>query len=260
MAFYSDALAHCILAGVSLGFLLALFGGAGSFTDYYYWITFIMVGFGIAVGVGIAYVREKTGLASDTVIGVFFAGAIGFGAMLAKAISSLRFFNPDNFLFGDPVNVLSEDLVHLAVLAGLTAGLLVWLYNGLVFTSFNPSLARSRRVPVRLCSYVFVILLALIINLSVRTIGALLINGLLIVPAATANNVCRNMRQLFWATIALCLAAGVLGHWLSYEIRVPNGHGGQIEFGAPGTIVVLSVLLFFGSMLVGPWVRGRQAI
>src|SRR3954452_22377726 len=61
MAFYSDALAHCLLAGVSLGFLLALFGGAGNLTEFYYWITTIMVAFGVAVGVGIAYVREKTG-------------------------------------------------------------------------------------------------------------------------------------------------------------------------------------------------------
>src|SRR5947208_6456272 len=69
MAFFSDALAHCCFAGVSLGFLLALFGGVRSQGEYYHWIKFVMVAFGIGVGLAIAYVREKTVLASDTVIG-----------------------------------------------------------------------------------------------------------------------------------------------------------------------------------------------
>jgi zinc transport system permease protein len=260
MAFFSDALAHCAFAGVSLGFLLALFGGVQKQSDYYHWITFIMVVFGITVGVAIAYVREKTVLASDTVIGVFFAGAIGFGAMLFTVASSRAYFTPESFLFGDPVAVNAEDLLVLFSLAVVTVGLLAWQYNSLVFTSFNPSLARSRRVPVRLCNYLFVVLLALIVNLCLKTVGALLINALLIVPAATAANICRNMRQLFWTTVGLCLGAGVLGHWLSFEVRLSDAHGKAIAFGAGGTIVVLSVLLFFATMALGPWLRGRQPV
>jgi zinc transport system permease protein len=260
MAFYSDALAHCAFAGVSLGFLLALFGGVSKPADFYHWVTFVMVLFGVAVGVAIAYVREKTGLASDTVIGVFFAGAIGFGAMLFKAANNRAFFSPESFLFGDPVSVNADDLILLFVLTLVAAGLLAWQYNNLVFTSFNPSLARSRRIPVRLCNYLFVVLLALIVNLCVRTIGALLINGMLIVPAATAGNVCRNMRQLFWATVGLTLFVGGLGHWLSFEIRLPTGDGKTLEFGPAGTIVVLGVLCFFASMVLAPRLRGRQAV
>src|SRR5206468_1542411 len=104
--------------------------------------------------------------------------------------------------------VTSLDLITLVLLALVTAGLLAWLYNSLVLTSFNPSLALSRRVPVRLCSYVFIVLLALIVNLCLKIVGALLINALLVVPAATAANLCRNMRQLFWTTIGLCLLVG----------------------------------------------------
>jgi zinc transport system permease protein len=259
MAFFSDALAHCCFAGVSLGFLMALFGGVRQQSDYYHWIKFIMVVFGIGVGLAIAYVREKTVLASDTVIGVFFAGAIGFGAMLFTVASKYASFTPESFLFGDPVSVDAEDLLTLFVLALATVGLLAWQYNSLVFTSFNASLARSRRIPVRLCNYLFIMLLALIVNLCLKTVGSLLINALLIVPAATAGNFCRNMRQLFWVTVALCLGAGFLGHWLSFERPLPDGRGGLIYFGAGGTIVVLSVLLFFASMALGPWLRGRQA-
>src|SRR5262249_33606136 len=160
------------------------------------WIIAVMVAFGILVGVAIAYVRETTNLANDTVIGVFFAGAIGFGAMLFKALAARRFVNPDAFLFGDPLLVSKWDTIVLFGLAFLTGGVLTWIYNRLVFTSFNQSLARSRQIPVRYCNYVFIVLLALIVNLSVTTVGALLINALLVVPAATANNLARNMRQL----------------------------------------------------------------
>jgi zinc transport system permease protein len=259
MAFFSDALAHCAFAGVSLGFLLALFAGVRGKADFAHWITFIMVVFGIGIGIAIAYVREKTALASDTVIGVFFAGAIGFGAMFFAVANNRAFFNPETFLFGDPQTVGSEDLVILLLLAGVTALFLVFFYNGLVFTSFNPSLARSRRVPVRLCNYLFIVLLALLVNLCVKTVGALLINALLIVPAATGSNVCRNLRQLFWTTVLLCLFTGIFGHWLSWAVQPPIGNGQKLEFGSAGTIVVLGVLLFFASMVAGPRLRGRQA-
>lgn len=252
MAFFSDALAHCAFAGVGLGLLIGLLTEAAKEGPFYRWgLPVLMVGFGILVGAGIAFVREKTALANDTVIGVFFAGAMGLGAVLLKHLSKQTYFNPENFLFGDLMTVNSEDLVLLLVLGIITAGVLAWMYNRLVFTSFNTSLARSRQIPVRACNYLFIVLLALIVNLCLKIVGALLINALLIVPAATAGNLCRNMRQLFWATIGLCLFVGVGGQWLSWDLRIAGGGG---------SIVVLSVFLFFLSMLASPWVRGRQPV
>src|SRR5438874_3527021 len=86
MAFFSDALAHCAFAGVALGVLVALLAGVRDKNKFYDWILPIMVVFGIVVGLLIAYVREKTNLANDTVIGVFFAGAMGLGAVLLKFV------------------------------------------------------------------------------------------------------------------------------------------------------------------------------
>src|SRR5262249_3631386 len=81
MAFFSDALAHCAFAGLALGLLLGYAAGAKINEEFQAWLVpLVMVSFGVVVGVLIAYVREKTHLASDTVIGVFFAGAIGLGA------------------------------------------------------------------------------------------------------------------------------------------------------------------------------------
>jgi zinc transport system permease protein len=128
------------------------------------------------------------------------------------------------------------------------------LYNDLLLASFNSSLALSRRVPVKRVNYLFIILLALTVNLCLRFVGALLINALLIIPAATAVNLSRNMRQLFWLTIALTLVLSVGGQWLSWEI----GQGANIPLGISGTIVLLGVLAFVLSMIYGLW-RSRRA-
>ena len=260
MAFFCDALAHCAFAGVGVGVLLALLSGTTHEREIAHWVLPIMVGFGFLVGVGIAFVREKTSLSSDTVIGVFFAGAMGFGVMIFKPLSRRSYFHPENFLFGDLISLNAEDLVLLFILALVTAGVLVWMYNDMVLTSFNPSLARSRQVRVRLCSYLFIMLLALIVNLCLKIVGALLINAFLIVPAATASLLGRNMRQLFWLTIGICLVVGVSGQWLSWELTIPDPASPRepLRFGASGIIIVLSVLLFFASMGIGPLLRSRR--
>jgi zinc transport system permease protein len=252
MAFFSDALAHCAFAGVALGFLIALLAGVPK-EAYSSWQAGIMIAFGISVGLLIAFVREKTNLASDTVIGVFFAGAVGFGAIFVRTATGRGLFNLESFLFGDPLTAGATDIINLLGLVTLTGAFLVLLYNSLVFTSFNPSLARSRRVPVRLSYYLFVALLGVIVNMCIQIVGVLLINALLIVPAATAANVCRNMRQLFWWSIGLCLIVGVSGQIASWELS----NRLRLELGIGGTIVVLSVVVFAGSMMLGPWLRDR---
>src|SRR5262245_44007460 len=249
MAFFSDALAHCAFAGVTLGYLmkLLLWPRAGDAADVWL-VPLVMIGFGAGVALMIAFVREQTNLTSDTVIGIFFAGAIGFGALMFGALKRRAVLDPESFLFGGPHFVGYGNLVQLAFLGVLTIGVLLARYNQLVFISFNPSLARSRQIPLRLYNYAFVVLLALIVNLCLRSVGVLLINAMLIVPAATASNLSRNMRQMFWLTVGVSLAASVAGVWLSNNVEVPIGGGDPLELGAGGTIVVLSVLAFFASM------------
>jgi zinc transport system permease protein len=252
MAFFSDALAHAAFAGVALGLLLGFATGAAE-EQIRLWIMPIMVAFGIVVGLLIAFVRDQSGQASDTVIGVFFALAIGLGALLLTAASTRRVLPPEDFLFGNLLNVRGADLLALLLLLLATGGVLAWRYNQIVFASFSPSLARSRAVSVRFCNYLLIVLLALIVNICLKAVGALLINALLVVPAAAAANVCRNMRQLFRWSILLCLAAGVGGQWLSWEVLCYTGK--PISQG--GTIVVLTVVFFALSMIIGPTWRGR---
>jgi zinc transport system permease protein len=251
MAFFSDALAHCAFAGVTLGMILALMSGEADQDSLF--VTAIMVGFGIAVGIGIAFVRERTGLANDTVIGVFFAFAIGFGGMLFASMQRRTTLNPESFLFGSPLNVYERDILALFGLVLVLAFVLSRRYNQFVLASFNPSLARSRQIPLHWCNYLFIVLLALIVNLCLRAVGALLINAMLVVPAATAANFGRNLRQMFWGSILLSLVAGIGGLWITNTVTLDLGGGNTLEPAPAGTIVVLSVFMFAISTIWKIW-------
>jgi zinc transport system permease protein len=250
MAFFSDAMAHCAFAGVSLGYLSVLLGGGDRETATWL-VPLVMVGLGVLAGVGMVYIRDRTGLAHDTVIGVFFALAIGLGAMLFQVISVKSSFNPEHFLFGNIVLILEEDLFLLMILAAVVAPVYAWRYNQLVFGSFNPTLARTRGLTLQLNNYLFIVLLALVVNLSIKAVGVLLINAMLVVPAAAAANLSRNLRQMFWLTVAFCLGSGLLGYALRNSVQVRVGGGEPIPFGPSGLIVVTSVVLFFASMAAG---------
>jgi zinc transport system permease protein len=255
MAFFSDAMAHCAFAGVALGVLSVAFTNGDKATTTWM-VPLIMVLFGIVVGVAMVYVRDRTGLAHDTVIGVFFALSLGFGAMLTKMVQQVSTMDLETFLFGNPMLIPEWDLVYLCGAVVLVAGVFLWRYNQLMFASFNPSLARTRRMTVTFNNYLFIVLLALVVNLSIKAVGALLINAMLIVPAAAAANVSRNLRQMFWLTMLFCLASGLLGYWVSTQFTLTVGSVKNVDFGPSGVIVVVSVGLFFASMIgVAVWNR-----
>ena len=256
MAFFSDALAHCAFAGVGLGILLSVLGNAGDDEAMRQGITLVMVCFGVAIGILIAFVREQTTLESDTVIGVFFAAAIGIGAIVTRLSRETRYFKIEDFIFGNPLFVDDWQILLLFLLAVVTLAFLCVTYNWLILSSASPSLAHSRRVPIRMCRYLFIVLLAVLVNLSQRITGTLLINGLLIVPAATAVNLSRNLRQMFWYSIGIALVIGAAGRFLSWEINCEfQNRGLRLSIGDSGAIVVLSVIVFVLSMPARRWLR-----
>lgn len=256
MAFFSDAIAHCAWAGVSLGLILSLIADIPD-DVFRQSITAIMVGFGILVGLAIAWVRDRTGLASDTVIGVFFALAVGLGAVSTRLVARRRrMFNVESFIFGEPLGAQAIDILILFVLLVVTGVFLIRYYNQLILTSVHPSLAMSRRVPVTLLRYLLVVLLGVVINVCLQVVGTLLINGLLIVPAAAAANLSRDMRRHFWFTLAITVACGLGGQFLSFEIGNRLGDEPHIS----GTILVLACLTFLATLFLGPhWRRQRAA-
>ena len=254
MAFFSDAMAHTAFAGVTLSLLLLVLVANVRSTkdaDAYLWLVpLVMAVFGVVIGLMIAFIQEKTALTSDTVIGVFFAFSLGFAGLLLPALQKKVRLEPEAVLFGQVLLIDDTQLLILMGLAAVTLAVVGWKYNSFVFGSFNPVLAKSRGLSVRFNTYLFVALLALVVNLSINAVGVLLINALLVVPAAAAANVAGNLRRMFWATLIGCVGCVIVGYRVSSGTVIPLGSWPDdvLYPGPSGAVVVACVGWFFASL------------
>jgi len=231
MAFFSDTVAHSSLAGVALGLALG-------FRDP----TWVMVGVSLMVALLILWLRERTDLLSDTIMALLMstfmaAGLIGY--------SLLRGFRGelDRYLFGDIFSIGPEEVVLAFILAMIVFGLLfVWL-SPLTLLTVHPDLAHVAGLPVRKLNLVFVVLLTLVVAMSIRLLGIILVTSLVVIPPATARNLARNLRQESILSLAAGLLGGVGGLILSFQFNLPGGP----------TIVVTSSALFAISLVGRRW-------
>lgn len=233
MAFFSDAIAHSAFTGVALGFLLnETLEGHGGFDP-----RVSLIAFGLIVALGIAFVRRRTELSNDTVIGVFFSTvvALGLAMITSSAARTTRFAG---YLYGDILTLDAADLALTAALALVVLGFMFCSFNSLMLVGLNMELAHSRRVRVRVYDYVFSLLLALVVTVSIRTAGILLVSALMIVPAAAARNLSRDIGGMFRWAMMLGLLSGIIGTLASY-----SPHLGNVSTSA---LIVLVAAAFFG--------------
>jgi zinc transport system permease protein len=228
MAFFSEAIAHSAFTGIAIGIIL----GMGSPVP-------AMVGFCLLVGLGIANIRERSLLAVDTVIGVFFATAVAIGLVIISSRQGLARQLPV-FLFGDILTVNTAEIIGLVALALLTVVFLWFAFNPLMFSSISPEMAATCGFPLRFYEYCFAALLSLIVALSIRVVGILLISAMLIVPAAAARNVSRTVRLHFWMSGIFSLFSGILGLVGSYYFNTATG----------ASIILIASILFFVTFTV----------
>ena len=204
MAFFSDALGHSALTGIGLGILLGVSNDLVS-----------MLVFGILWAVLISVIRHTGAASADTVISVFSSTSIALGLVILSRGGGFAKYS--SLLIGDVLAVTTGDL--LGLLLALLLGIALWMvmYNGLLLTSINAPLARSRGVHIRLCETAFVVLVAVAVMLSIRWVGVMLINALLILPAAAARNVATSSRQHAAYSVVIALGCGVAGLLSAYS-------------------------------------------
>lgn len=198
MAFFSDALGHSALAGVGLGMLLGVQNDLIS-----------MIVFGILWAVAISRINRTGGESADTIISVFSSTGIAVGLLILSRNGSFSKYS--SLLAGDVLSVKPQDLLWLLLALPLGVGAWAVLYNQLLLTAVNPALAQSRGVKTKWVEYAFVSLVAVAVMLSIRWVGVLLINALLILPAAAARNVSRTARQHALFSVLIGLVSGVAG-------------------------------------------------
>ena len=211
MSFFSDALGHSAFTGMAIG---ALCGFAEP--------TWAAVIFAVIFALLFNWVRRRSALASDTVIGVFSSTAVALGIFLST-LGGRSFTRFNNLLIGD---ILSVEPAKVGLLALILLGVLaLWLlsFNHLMLSAVHPALADSRGIRVFWQETVFSIAIAVVVTLSMTWVGLLVINSLLVLPAASARNVARNMFQYHLVSLLGAVAAGVAGLMTSYYISGSAG-------------------------------------
>ena len=188
---------------------------------------------------------KHTGSASaDTVISVFSSTSVAAGLLILSRGGGFAKYS--SLLIGDILAVTPQDILYL--LLALIVGTVLWmlLYNGLLLTSINASLAHSRSIPTRLYEIAFSILVAVAVMLAIRWVGVMLINALLILPAASARNLSRNARQHAVLSVLFALVSGMAGLFSSYAWNTSAG----------AAIILYAAMIYAVSLLLRRKVRG----
>ena len=228
MAFFSDALGHSAFTGIALGVLLGIKNELIS-----------LIAFGVFIALLITRVKNKGNTSSDTVISVFSSGSVAVGLLVLSYGGSFSKYN--SYLVGDVLSVTSGEL--LTLLITLICVIVIWafMYNKLLVITVNKELAASRGIKTSLYENIFVIVVAVVVMLSIKWVGILLINSLLILPAASARNLAKNSRQYLALSVGISLVGAVSGLLVSFY--------GDTSAGA--TIVTVLTVIFFITYVVG---------
>ena len=227
MAFFSDALGHSALTGIAIGVAL----GIGD-------PLVCMLTFGIVFGLAIRKVKSGTKASSDTVISVFSSVSMALGIVILSG--SGGFAKYSSYLIGD---ILTVSPAYVSLMAVVLAGTyIVWyfIYNDLLLLSVNPSLSASRGIKNALTENIFVVILAVAVMLSIKQIGILTINSLLILPAAAARNVSSNSRQYLVLSTVISLFCGIAGLVISFYAGTAAG----------ATMVLIAAAVYFVTYFV----------
>lgn len=227
MSFFSDALGHSALTGVGIGLLL---GVADT--------SLVMVVFAVIFALLMNRIRHSRLTSADTVIGVFSSCGIALGLVLLSRGG--EFSRYQALLIGDILSISRTELITLGITLAVTVLLWVTQYNRMYAVSISPTLARSQGIPAVLIDNLFVVLVAVVVMLSIQWVGLLIINAMLILPAAAARNVAGSVRSYHLLALVFSLFSGVLGLLLSYYNAVATGP----------MIVLIAAVLFFGTFLI----------
>ena len=216
-AFFSEAVGHAALTGVAIGILLGepYTGPYGS-----------LFGYCLLFGILLNFLRNRTGLSPDTLIGVFLSVSLALGASLLLMLAGkINVHILENVLFGSVLTVSGQDLVVLGIVAVLVLALALPLYNRIMLASFNPQLAAVRGVAVKTLDYLFVVLVTLVTVAAVKVIGAILVGALLVIPAAAARLVSQSLKGFFFLSVVIATVSTLFGILLPivFDLPVPSG-------------------------------------
>lgn len=222
MAFFSDALGHSAFTGIALGVLLGVKNELIS-----------LIAFGVFVALVITKVKNKGNASSDTVISVFSSTSVALGLLILSYGGSFSKYS--SYLVGDILSISERELLGLLLTLICVCVIWAFIFNKLLIISVNRELAASRGIKTALYENIFVVVVAVVVMISIKWVGILLINSLLILPSASARNISRNSRQYLLSSVMISLVCGVAGLLISFYADTSAG----------ATIVTVSAAAFF---------------
>lgn len=227
MSFFADSLGHGAFTGIAVGILL---GGIDPMCG----ATLFSICFAIAITI----IKNKGTSSTDTIIGVFSSTSIALGLVLMSFSSSLSKFS--SYLVGDLLSISQNQIILLIFV--FIAIIVLWslIFNKLLVTSLNTSLANSRGMNTLLIEIIFTCTIAVIVTITIRWVGLLIINSLLVLPAAASRNISRNIRQYHLFSILIAIFSGIVGLIISYYLNTVTG----------ATIVLVASVIFFITLFI----------
>lgn len=237
LAFFSQAVGNASLTGVAIGLLLGE-PIEGTYAGLY--------GFCLIVALLMTYVKNRARIATDTVIGVVLAQVLGIGIlMLVLVTKQFNVHQIEAILFGSLITLNNNDLILLMVIAALSTVIGSIIFNRTMLSAFNPVMAKARGGNPMVLEYVFITVLTVVIVASLKLVGALLVLVLMVVPAAGAQNIAKNVIQFFWLTIMFSTVSTVTGFLISGLWPVPTG----------ASIVLVASIVFYSTLVLKPILR-----
>jgi zinc transport system permease protein len=234
MAFFSQAIGNAAMTGVACGVLLG-----ESFTQPY----FSMFGFCILFALLLNYTRNRTKMSADTLIGVFLAVSLALGSSLLLFVSAkVNTHILEAVLFGSILTVSDVDINVLLAVTLVCLAICLPLFNQMLLASLNPSLARVRGVPVVLLEYVFVVMITLLTVACVKIIGAVLVEALLLIPAAAARNIVSSVRGFVLWSMAFSLVSCMAGIYIPMQWDLALPSGGAIVMVAASFFLITTII------------------
>lgn len=203
MSFFSDALGHSAFTGIAIGCICGLTPIP------------VAVVFAVVFALLFSFVRSRSNQAADTLIGVFSSTAVALGIFIAT-LGGGSFTKYNRYLIGDVLSVTPSEIGVLAAVLLVVAVFWCWSINRLTLSSVHPQLASSRGIRVELMQTGFTVAIAVVVTLAINWVGLLMLNSLLVLPAASARNIARNLKQYHIFSIVFALTACVAGLIVSY--------------------------------------------
>ncbi|MCR5468939.1 MAG: metal ABC transporter permease [Lachnospiraceae bacterium] len=233
MAFFSDALGHSALTGIAVGLVCGV-----EDTDI------SMILFAIVFALLLNYISGKMASSTDTIISVFASCSTAIGlSILSKGGNFSKY---SSLLVGDILSITTKEILYLVVIFAVTLVFWIFAYNFMEAAGISRTLAKSKGIPVTVIENIFAVLVACIVTLSIKWVGILLINALLILPAAAAKNISVNVRDYHLFALIFSVFSGLVGLFVSYFTNVATGP----------MIVIVASAIYFVTFLLGRKMEG----